>query len=160
AGSGPVDPGRGDGRWYFDTLDAIRTALPQVETTLCSSVRRRAMPLPKRVRQRKAGWSGTPLSVELLEDRTLPSLVAAYGFNEEAGTAVLDSSGNGNAGTISGAARTTAGKYGGALSFNGTDSWVTVADADSLDLTGGMTLEAWVYPTNIDGWECVVLKED
>src|SRR5205823_12924282 len=81
-------------------------------------------------------------------------------FGEADGTAVFDASGNGNVGTISGATRASEGKYGGALSFNGTDSWVTVADADSLDLTSGMTLEAWVYPTAIDGWECVVLKED
>src|SRR5207247_5732705 len=99
-------------------------------------------------------------SAMVLEDRTLPSLVAASGVNEGSGTQVLDFSGNGNVGTISGAAWTPAGKYGAALSFNGTDSWVTVPDAASLELTGGMTLEAWVKPTAIDGWECVLLKED
>ena len=81
-------------------------------------------------RQREALPAGrVSLSVEVLEDRTLPSLVAAFGFNEGGGTAVLDSSGNDNVGTISGAAWTPAGKYGAALSFNGTDSWVTVPDA-------------------------------
>src|SRR5205823_3855748 len=84
----------------------------------------------------------------------------AYGFNEGSGTTVADASGNRNTGTVSGAAWTTAGKYGNALSFNGTSSWVTVADAASLELTGGMTLEAWVKPTAINGWECVLLKED
>ena len=39
------------------------------------------------------------------------------------------------------------GKFGNALSFNGTNAFVTVADSNSLDLTTGMTLEAWVKPT-------------
>ena len=39
-------------------------------------------------------------------------LVAAYSFNEGAGTTLTDRSGNGNTGTIVGAAWTTAGKYG------------------------------------------------
>src|SRR5204862_394492 len=67
-------------------------------------------------------------------------LVAAYSFDEASGTTAKDSSGNGNAGTISNATWTT-GKNGGALSFNGTTSLVTVADSPSLDLTNGMTLE-------------------
>jgi len=89
-----------------------------------------------------------------------PGLVAAYGFNEAAGTVqVTDASGRGNTGTISGATRTTAGKFGGALSFNGTSAWVTVNDAPSLDLTTGMTIEAWVKPSTVTGWRSVVLKE-
>src|SRR5271168_792732 len=52
-------------------------------------------------------------------------LVAAFSFNEGSGTTVNDSSGNGNTGTISNATWTTAGKYGGALSFNGKTSRVT-----------------------------------
>ena len=55
------------------------------------------------------------------------SLVAAYAFNEGAGTILQDSSGNGNAGTISGATWTSAGKFGGALVFNGTSARVTCA---------------------------------
>jgi fibronectin type 3 domain-containing protein len=87
-------------------------------------------------------------------------LVAAYSFDEGSGSTVADSSGNGNTGTIANATWTTAGKYGNALSFNGTNSWVTIADSASLDLTTGMTLEAWVNPTAINGWECVLLKQD
>ncbi|MFY9972760.1 MAG: hypothetical protein WAK53_00780, partial [Chromatiaceae bacterium] len=47
-------------------------------------------------------------------------LVAAYGFEETSGTQVLDVSGNGNHGTLSNVTRSTQGKFGGALSFNGT----------------------------------------
>jgi hypothetical protein len=87
--------------------------------------------------------------------------VAAYGFDEEADDAVvLDTSGNANDGLISGATRTTKGRFGNALAFDGIDDWVTIADADFLDLTTGMTLEAWVYPIGSSkGWSTVLLKE-
>jgi len=89
-----------------------------------------------------------------------PGLVAAYGFNEGANTTVADSSGSVNNGTVSSTTWSTAGKFGNALSFNGTSSWVTVADANSLDLTSGMTLEAWVRPTALGTtWRCVIFKE-
>jgi PKD repeat protein len=87
-------------------------------------------------------------------------LVAAYGFNESSGTRVEDVSGKGNHGTISGATRTSNGRYGRALNFDGTNDWVTVNDAASLDPTGGMTLEAWVYPTATPtNWRTVIMKE-
>ncbi|PYR31953.1 MAG: hypothetical protein DMF90_24625 [Acidobacteria bacterium] len=78
---------------------------------------------------------------------TNPSLVAAYAFNEGAGSRVADSSGHGNHGTISNARWTNAGRYGGALTFNGTDAFVSVPDSPTLRLTTGMTLEAWVNPS-------------
>jgi hypothetical protein len=87
-------------------------------------------------------------------------LVAAYGFNEGSGTTVADVSGNGNNGAIGSATWTTAGKYGGALSFNGSNARVTVPDANSLDLNNAMTLEAWVFPTTLGGWREVICKVD
>jgi hypothetical protein len=36
---------------------------------------------------------------------------------------------------------------------------VNINDSASLDLTTGMTLEAWVYPTTLSGWRTVILKE-
>jgi hypothetical protein len=83
--------------------------------------------------------------------------VGAWNFTEASGTAALDSSGAGNPGTISGATRTT-GRYGGGLSFDGVNDWVTVADANSLDLNR-MTLEAWVRPNALANWRTVLLKE-
>jgi N,N-dimethylformamidase beta subunit-like, C-terminal/Concanavalin A-like lectin/glucanases superfamily/Galactose oxidase-like, Early set domain/Bacterial Ig domain/Glyoxal oxidase N-terminus len=90
---------------------------------------------------------------------TANTLVATYSFDAGTGTTLADTSGKGNSGTITNATWTTAGKYGSALSFNGTNALVTIPDANSLDLAGALTLEAWVYPTAIDGWETVVLKE-
>ena len=86
-------------------------------------------------------------------------LVAAYGFNEGSGVAVTDASGNSNTGAVSGATWTTSGRYDSALSFNGSNNRVDINDANSLDLTTGMTLEAWVYPASVSGWRTVILKE-
>ena len=85
--------------------------------------------------------------------------MAAYGFDEGSGTVVNDASGNGNNGTISGATWTTSGKYGNALTFNGTSALVTINNAPSLQLTSAMTLEAWVYPTTVNStWRDVIYK--
>ena len=102
-----------------------------------------------------APWWGT-----LRDAQAATGLVGAYSLNEGAGTTAADSSGANNAGTLSGASWTAAGKYGGGLSFDGVNDRINIADAASLDLTNGMTLEAWVKPTAITSdWRTVVLKE-
>ena len=62
-------------------------------------------------------------------------------------------------GSVSGAVWTASGRFGSALSFDGVNDWVTVPDASSLDLTTGMTVEAWVRPAALGGWRTVVFKE-
>ena len=86
-------------------------------------------------------------------------LVAAYGFEEGSGTTTTDASGLGNTGTITAGTWATTGRFGKALSFNGTSSVVTVNDAAALRLTSAMTLEAWVRPTASASWRCAMLKE-
>ena len=88
-----------------------------------------------------------------------PGLVAAYGFEEGAGATSADASATGNTASIFGASWTASGRYGNALSFDGVDDWVTVADSNSLDLTTGMTLEAWLRPSSAGGWRTALLKE-
>jgi hypothetical protein len=87
------------------------------------------------------------------------TLVAAYSFDAGSGATLADASGKGNSGTISGATWTASGKYGKALTFDGVNDWVTVNDSSTLDLSSTMTIEAWVFPTAINGWESVILKE-
>jgi hypothetical protein len=116
------------------------------------------------VRVAAAGAQGSPrdipVSLNVTASQPVTGLVAAFGFDEGAGTAVADASGRGNAGTISGAAWTDSGRFGRALTFDGVDDWVTVPDAASLDLTTGMTIEAWVNPSTLAGaWRTVMLKE-
>jgi chitodextrinase len=90
---------------------------------------------------------------------TIPGLVAAYSFDEGAGSTITDLSGNGNNGTLANTVWTTAAKYGNALVFNGSNSRITVNDSSSLHLTTGMTLEAWVNPSIVNnGWRDVIYK--
>ncbi len=89
-----------------------------------------------------------------------PGLAAAYAFAEGTGSQTADASGNGNPGTLAGAAWTAAGKYGSALTFDGTNDWVTVADKPSLDASGALTLEAWVRPNGGPTWRTILLKEN
>ncbi len=75
-------------------------------------------------------------------------LVGFWNFNGGyitglASTAV-DASGEGNDGTISGAVP-TAGVVGQALSFDGIDDYVDAGNDASLNITGAITVEAWIY---------------
>lgn len=87
-------------------------------------------------------------------------LVAAYNFNAGSGSTLNDLTGKGHTGSITGATWSASGKNGGALLFNGTSNWVTVADANDLDFTTGFTIEAWVKPSTTTGdWRTLVMKE-
>jgi hypothetical protein len=85
--------------------------------------------------------------------------VAAFGMNQGSGASILDATGNGHTGAISGAAWSSQGKFGSCLSFNGSNSLVTVNSTSLLNLSTGMTLEAWVFPTTNNGTRDVLIKE-
>jgi chitodextrinase len=102
--------------------------------------------------------AGVNVTVENTGLPPAPGLVASYGFDEGAGTAAADSTGNSNHGTVNGPAWTI-GRFGQALSFDGTNDRVSVPDSATLDLTTGMTLEAWVKPTALGtAWKTVLFK--
>jgi hypothetical protein len=105
------------------------------------------------------GRTTTAAAVPVTVSNAATGLAAAFGFDETTGTAAADASGNGNAGTLNGPTRSPAGKFGGALSFDGVNDQVTVGDAASLDLTNAMTLEAWVQPSVLTGWRTILMKE-
>lgn len=111
-----------------------------------------------------ASGSGTKVKtgfVTVTPSNITEGLVAAFNFEEGAGSVVVDASGNANHGIVSGAVRTASGKFGNALTFDGVDDGVSIADAQTLSLANGMTLEAWVYPTvAMSGWKSVVTKEN
>jgi hypothetical protein len=107
---------------------------------------------------------GSPVALVVSSGAPAPpagGLVLALGFEEVSGNPVVDSSTAPMNGVISGATRIAAGKFGRGLSFDGINDWVTVTDtaASKLDLTTGLTLEAWVNPAVVSGWETVVMKE-
>ena len=88
-----------------------------------------------------------------------------WNFDEGSGTIANDLSGNNNDGTIydgatAGATWESSGKYGGALSFDGTNDYVFVPDDDSLDLSSGMTIAAWIYSGSTVGARVIAAKWD
>jgi Concanavalin A-like lectin/glucanases superfamily/Putative Ig domain len=81
----------------------------------------------------------------------LDKLANYWKFDANAGTIAADSAGLAG-GTLSNVPPSgwVAGKYGSALSFNGTNSFVALPSS-ALSFTNNFTVAAWVYPQNASG---------
>jgi fibronectin type 3 domain-containing protein len=107
-----------------------------------------------------SGYSSTADATTGAQTGAPPGMVGWWGFNEGAGTTAADASGNGNTGTITAATWSAQGRYGGALSFNGTDALVRVPSAASLNFTSAMTLSVWIRPAvSQSGWRTAVQRQ-
>ncbi|MHC4500253.1 MAG: LamG domain-containing protein [Planctomycetota bacterium] len=88
-------------------------------------------------------------------------LVAWWKFDERDGTIAYDSAGN-NHGTTHGAAWAN-GRIGGALDFDGGNDYVSVPHDAGLNITGDITISAWVYftegGTGQDGMEKAIVTK-
>jgi len=73
--------------------------------------------------------------------------VACWSFEETTGMKVYDGVGDSD-GTITGATREPNGLLGRAMSFDGSGDYITVPSNASLNITGDITIAAWVKPTN------------
>jgi len=109
--------------------------------------------------------TATPTSAALPTASFTPTatpntLMGYWQFNEASGTTVSDSSGHGNTGTAQNGMGWTTGQMGSAGSFDGLNDQVRMPNSSSLDITGtGLTIEAWVRPTAVDGYRVLVHKE-
>jgi RHS repeat-associated protein len=100
----------------------------------------------------------SPRAVGAVRSALSSDLVAAYSFDEGTGTTLNDLTANGNNGVLSGQTWST-GKYRTGLVFDG-QSYITVPDSPSLDLTTNMTISAWVRPfATATEWPAIALKE-
>lgn len=79
-------------------------------------------------------------------------LVAHWDCNKGTGEILHDRSGNKNHGKIHGAKWVQSGS-GYALQFNGVDNYVDCGNDPSLDITGPLTLQAWIMPTSVSRGE-------
>lgn len=86
------------------------------------------------------------------------TLAGAWAFSEGAGSITIDSSANGNSGTLLGPSWVS-GQNGNALSFDGIDDRVRVEDADTLDIPGPITIAAWVRLSAYKDWSVILSKE-
>ncbi len=91
------------------------------------------------------------LVFETLEPRLLLAadplgITAGYAFNELSGTTAADSSGNGFTGAlVNGPTFTVDGKYANAIALDGLNDYVDLGNPAALQLTGSMTVSAWIY---------------
>ena len=95
--------------------------------------------------------------------------VSLWHLNEGAGQSAADNKGvnNGTLGATSGAEAsdpswTDSGKFSKALTFNGTDEYVSMGDPDNVDFgSGDFTLEAWTMVTDFtQGGQEVIIGKD
>ena len=89
----------------------------------------------------------------------MPNPVLDMPFSTDANP-TPDVSGNNNHGDVNEAeaAWISSGKIGGAYSFNGAKTGIRVSDDPSLDLTGEITITAWIYPSDFSKDFCIVSK--
>jgi len=77
-------------------------------------------------------------------------LVAHWNFDDGSGTTLRDVSGQGHDGSIHGATFVRS-PWGAALRFDGVDDYVDCGRADSLNLSGDLTIEVRLRPTAVHG---------
>jgi hypothetical protein len=106
-----------------------------------------------------AGWdfvgetvNGTDDIWWILESITYPKLtsltpppVSGWPCGETSGSVVYDSSGHGHDGNIIDATRINDPVRGQCLKFDGTNDYVSVPDDPNLNITGEITISAWIY---------------
>ncbi len=88
-------------------------------------------------------------------------LIAYWAFDEGAGNVALDSSGNGNNGTIQGNPQWVTGQIGSALDFDGDGDFVDCGNDAIFDVTEELTIAVWVNLRSIPGdWRAIIAKGD
>ncbi|MFZ2886447.1 MAG: LamG domain-containing protein, partial [Minisyncoccia bacterium] len=110
-------------------------------------------------------WIASTLAIEGVEDPVAPpvtlskppnnlGIVGYWSFDDATSTRATDFSGRGNHGTLGGSPPATwvSGKRGAALSFDNSDDNVNMGTTPaSLNLTGDLTISAWIKPTSLGG---------
>ena len=126
----------------------------QLPQSIISRLMRRTREIDKAPATEQPSSSAAPLIFESLEPRLLLAadplgISAGYAFNEISGTTTADASGHGITGTlVNGPTFTTAGKYGNAVALDGVNDYVNLGNPTALQLTGSMTVSAWIYSSS------------
>jgi hypothetical protein len=120
-----------------------------------------------------SGPPSSPSNAVTVTGQTYPYAGAVLGDNpttywrvgETAGTSAIDATGHGNTATYTGGY--TQGQPGGplgdpdpAVALNGSTGWVSAGNPASLQLTGPLSLEAWVKFASITAAQVIVNKGD
>ncbi|MFC1636580.1 C25 family cysteine peptidase, partial [Planctomycetota bacterium] len=115
---------------------------------------------------------GTPYSVFIEADGGMEpylyfyenindNLVGWWKFDEMSGSTTVDSSGNGNHGTLVGAPEWVAGVTGGALYFDGSGDYVDCGNGSTLNITEEITVACSFKVDEFDKmWQTIIAKGD
>jgi hypothetical protein len=89
------------------------------------------------------------------------TVAAIWRFDEGMGNYTFDETGNNNTGTIIDDENDhwVTGRFGQALEFDGSDDYVNILDRNILDIVGDVTIEAWIKPIELSGYQFFVSKE-
>ena len=120
----------------------------------------------KVLRQQKKGAESdcfSKLEMPAPRERRQNRLVAWWKLDEADGNDVADSSDNGCLGRLIGNPQwqPAGGKVNGALAFDGVGDFVEIGNEPAFDLTGAITIAAWIKVNKFDKrWQAIVTKGD
>jgi hypothetical protein len=86
-------------------------------------------------------------------------LVAGYAFNEGAGTSAANAAGSGLVGTLTNGATWGLGRNAGAVLLDGVNDYVEFGNPAALQLTGSMTVSAWVNSASFPGDDAAIVSK-
>ena len=99
-----------------------------------------------------AGNVGSSSATAITLNTTMLQAVAGYAFNETSGTTTVDFTGHGLTGTLTNGPVFATGEYGNAVKLNGVNQFVDLGNPTALQLTGSITVSAWInssaFPTD------------
>jgi hypothetical protein len=101
------------------------------------------------------------VALSIAEVKALYGVVGWWKLDETAGTTAADSSSAGNVGAYVGAAALNVpGVLDRAVTFDGTDDYVTVPHSQSLVATSAVAVAAWVRPTAAGPFDRMILNKE
>ncbi|HEX2784696.1 MAG TPA: PQQ-dependent sugar dehydrogenase, partial [Ilumatobacteraceae bacterium] len=100
-----------------------------------------------------------PISVTVNNPAVPSGLAAGYAFDEASGTTATDASGHGLTGTLTNGPGHVPGRYGNAVNFDGTNDYVDLGNPAGLQLTGSVTISAWVYSSTFPGDDAPIVSK-
>ncbi|MHC4506636.1 MAG: LamG domain-containing protein, partial [Planctomycetota bacterium] len=142
-----------EGRQFRGLIDDVR-----IYTRALSSDEMRALAEARATAKVETPPPAPPPTVRTASAR---GLVGHWKFDEGRGTTARDSSGEGHHGAVKGGARWARGKVGNALFFDGEDDHVAIPDKAAFDITGNITVAAWIKVASFTKeFQAIITKGD
>ncbi len=144
----------------FDEVDNATEGLAQGETTFTPGTLEPEKTYYWRIDEFDAieTYKGDVWSFTTGPAITDPTLLGWWKFDEGQGSVAFDWSGHSNHGTLVGGPQWVAGNINGALELDGTDDYVDLNDPLGLQITGNITIAAWIKSDDVGGERNIIAK--